>query len=324
MFATQPMAGPAGHLPMRNLFCLCIALLGYVAQAQPPTNSARDSARTDTAVRLRKGRLAAVVATESALYAGSMAYMQFIWYDGVPRVPFEFYNDTAGFLQVDKFGHAYGAYLQSYLGYHALRWAGVPKKKALLYGGTLGFVLQAPIEIWDGMYEGWGFSWGDVAANTVGTSLFLVQEALFDEQRVRYKLSFSASPYARQANGYLGTTALGQFFNDYNGHTYWLSMPLNRIVRSQKIPDWLCVSVGYSANGMFGEFQNIRYYRGTWIPDTQRYRQFLLSLDVDFTKVKTRSRFLNGLFKSLFLLKMPFPTLEINTQGQVRAYGLYY
>ncbi len=272
---------------------------------------------------IHKGRLATVVATESVLYVGSMAYLQFVWYKDDARVPFTFYNDAAGYLQVDKFGHAYGAYMESYLGYHALRWAGVPKKKALLYGGTLGFMLQAPIEIWDGLYEGWGFSWSDIGANAVGTSLFLVQEHLFDEQRVRYKFSFVASPYARQAHGYLGSTWLGEVFGDYNGHTYWLSMSLNRIIPSRKIPDWLCLSVGYGANGLFGEFENLRYYRGA-IPETQRYRQFLLSLDVDWTKIKTRRPFLKKVFNSMFTLKLPFPAIEFNTKGQVRGYGVYY
>ncbi|RYF70720.1 MAG: DUF2279 domain-containing protein [Cytophagaceae bacterium] len=306
---------------------LLSCLIGSTAFGQPDKLSV-DSIRTVTDTlpqsTLRKGRLAIVIATESTLYLGSMAYLQFVWYDGDKRVPFEFYNDSGGYLQVDKFGHAYGAYLESYLGYHALRWAGVPKRKALLYGATLGFVLQAPIEVWDGLYEGWGFSWGDIGANAFGTSLFLVQEQLFDEQRIKYKFSFAASTYAKQANGYLGTTSLGQVFNDYNGHTYWLSMSLNRIIKSPKIPAWLCVSVGYGANGMFGEFKNLSYYAGATIPETQRYRQFLLSLDVDWTKIKTRSRFLNGLFKSMFMLKLPFPAIEFNSKGQFKAYGLYY
>lgn len=305
---------------MRYVFLLLSGcLLGtFTALGQPPV-----VADVSDSLPVRKGRLATVIATESALYVGSMAYLQFIWYKDDRRVPFAFYNDAGGYLQVDKFGHAYGAYLESYLGYHALRWAGVPKGKALLYGGALGLVLQTPIEIWDGLYEGWGFSWSDMGANAVGTSLFLVQEHFFDEQRVRYKFSFAASPYARQANGYLGTTWLGEVFGDYNGHTYWLSIGLNRLIPSRRIPNWLCLSVGYGANGMFGEFKNLTYYRG-YIPETQRYRQFLLSLDVDWTKIKTRRPFLKKVFNSMFMLKLPFPAIEFNTLGQVRGYGVYY
>ena len=141
-----------------------------------------DSTAQTTPPAFHKGRFAAVVATEAALYAGTMAYLNFIWYKDTKRVPFAFYADGKGYLQVDKFGHAYGAYLESYAGYRALRWSGASKKKALLYGGTLGFFLQSPIEIIDGFYEGWGFSWSDMAANAVGSSFVIGQELLFDEQ----------------------------------------------------------------------------------------------------------------------------------------------
>ena len=283
-----------------------------------------DSTAQTTLPAFHKGRFAAVVATEAALYAGTMAYLNFIWYKDTKRVPFAFYADGKGYLQVDKFGHAYGAYLESYAGYRALRWSGASKKKALLYGGTLGFFLQSPIEIIDGFYEGWGFSWSDMAANAVGSSFVIGQELLFDEQIMKYKFSFRRSPYSKQANGYLGTTFAGQILQDYNAHTYWFSIGLNRIIRSERIPPWLNVAVGYGANGMFGEFENIKRWGSVVIPPTQRYRQFLFSLDIDWTKIKTRNKFLNQVFQSMFMIKLPFPALEINTKNGFRVYGIYY
>ncbi|MCU0338371.1 MAG: YfiM family protein [Spirosomaceae bacterium] len=281
--------------------------------------------QTDSTVRtFHKGRFVVVAATEATLYTGLMTYLNFIWYKDVPRVPFEFYNDNRGYLQIDKFGHAYGAYLESYAGYRAMRWAGVPKKKALLYGGTLGFLLQSPIEIIDGFYEGWGFSWGDMAANAFGSALVIGQELAFDGQPVKYKFSFRPSPYAKQANGYLGTTLAGQIFQDYNAHTYWLSIGLNKLIRHEKIPPWLNLAVGYSANGMFGEFENIQRWGQVAIPPTARYRQFLFSLDIDWTKINTRNRFLKQVFQGMFMVKLPFPALEINSLGKIKGYGLYY
>jgi hypothetical protein len=166
-------------------------------------------------------RFVPIVGGISSLYAGSMAYLQFIWYKDQPRVPFQYYNDLAGYNQIDKFGHVYGAYLESYIGFHSLLWAGVSRKKVAIYGGSLGFMLQLPIEIWDGMYEGWGFSWSDVGANALGSALVIGQELAFQEQIVKYKFSFSPSPYAPKANGYLGN-GFDELFYDYNGHTYWL------------------------------------------------------------------------------------------------------
>jgi len=308
------------HIPMR--FCTLLpvilyAITSFSSAAQAPSYGLKypDS--------VRKGRLLAVAGTEAALYAGSMAYLQFVWYKDHQRVPFEFYDDSKGYLQIDKAGHAYGAYLESYIGYHALRCAGLSKGKSLLYGGSLGILLQTPIEVWDGLYEGWGFSWSDMAANAAGSAIVIGQELLFDEQLVKYKFSFYPSSYAPQANGYLGT-GIDQLFNDYNGHTYWLSTGLNHLVPRRVLPDWLNIAVGYSANGMFGEFENIRRYHGAEIPQTTRYRQYLLSLDVDWTRIRTNNKLLKTIFQGMFMLKLPAPTLELNGLGELKTHWLYY
>jgi len=282
-----------------------------------------DTLATDSSTVNRR-KLIPIVAVETAFYVAGMSYLQFVWYKDKERVPFHFYNDTKGYQQVDKFGHVFGAYVESYIGYKLLRNAGVSKGKALLYGGTLGLVLQTPIEVYDGLYKGWGFSAPDMVANAAGSAFVIGQELLFDEQVAKYKFSFSPSPYYKQANGYLGDTHLESLFLDYNSHTYWLSVPINKLALKNTVPDWANVAIGYSANGMFGEFQNRRYYRGVSLPETERNRQFLLSLDIDWTKIKTDSRLLNTILKGMFFIKLPFPALEVNSKGQVKGHWLYY
>ncbi len=283
----------------------------------------QDSLVTDKPA-IDKAKLRTAIITESSLYLGSMAYLQFIWYKDSERVPFHFYNDSKGYLQMDKMGHAYGAYIESYLCYKWLRNAGVSKNKSLLYGGTVGIILQTPIEVFDGLYKNWGFSWSDMAANTAGSLLVIGQEMLFDKQIVQYKFSYSRSEYAKLANGYLGDNALESLFLDYNSQTYWLSSSLNNFVLKENIPDWLCLSVGYSANGMYGEFENRTSYKGVAIPPTDRYRQYLLSLDIDWTKIPTESRFLKGLFQALNFIKIPSPTLEFASQGRSKTHWIYF
>ena len=285
--------------------------------------SGQDSLSIATST-VNHAKLRTIILTESALYLGSMAYLQFIWYKDKERVPFHFFDDSKGYLQVDKLGHIYGAYWQSYLSYQWLRSAGVSKKNALIFGGTAGIILQMPIEIFDGLYEGWGFSWGDVAANTAGSVLVIGQELLFDEQVFQYKFSFSRSPYANQANGYLGDNTLESLFYDYNGHTYWLSTSVNNFLLKEKLPDWLNLAVGYSANGMFGEFENRTSYRGVSLPTTERYRQFLLSPDINWTKIPTQSKLLKGVFQALNLVKIPAPALEVNSLGRVKGHWIYF
>ncbi|MEN0048743.1 MAG: DUF2279 domain-containing protein, partial [Bacteroidota bacterium] len=167
-------------------------------------------------------------------------------------------------------------------------------------------------------------SWSDMAANTAGSLLVIGQEVLFDEQLVQYKFSFSRSVYAPLSNGYLGDNTLESLFLDYNGHTYWLSTNLNNFLLKDKLPDWLSVSVGYSANGMYGEFENRSSWGGVALPEAERYRQFLLSLDVDWTKIPTRSKFLKGVFQALNFVKIPAPALELNGLGEFKGYWIYF
>jgi uncharacterized protein YfiM (DUF2279 family) len=301
-----------------------LLLAGWLLSVLLPIGSAAQTLTNPFPDTLNRQKLNRIIIAESAFYAAGISYLHFIWYRDKERVPFHFYNDNAGYLQMDKMGHVYGAYVESYIGYHSLRRAGVQRNKALIYGGALGLVLQTPIEIFDGLYEGWGFSWGDMIANTAGSALVVGNELLFGEQLIKYKFSFWRSTYARQANGYLGDNFLESIFLDYNSHTYWLSLPANQIFLKEHLPPWLSLAVGYSANGMFGEFENRRFYRGVALPNTERSRQFLLSLDVDWTKIPTRSRFLKGVFNALVFIKIPFPAIELNSSGAIRLYGVYY
>lgn len=273
---------------------------------------------------LRRDRLRAVILAESAFYAAGLSYLQFVWYRNHKSVPFHWYNDNAGWLQLDKAGHMYAAYFESEIGYHALRWAGVSHKKALWYGGTLGLVLQTPIEVFDGLYEGYGFSWGDMVANAAGSALFIAQQARLDEQVVRMKFSYSPSSYAQYRPWVLGSTHGERFFQDYNGHTYWLSANLKSIFRSSNLPPWLNVAWGYSGNGMLSEFRNPEVSRGIRMPDLTRYRQFFLSVDVDLTKLPIANPFLKKMLWALNYIKIPAPALEYNRAKGLRLRVIHF
>jgi hypothetical protein len=117
---------------------------------------------------------------------------------------------------------------------------------------------------------------------------------------------------------------LNRLLKDYNGHTYWLSMPLNRLVRNNKLPAWLSISAGYSANGMYGEYKNISEFEGVTIPETERYRQYLFSFDIDWTRIKTNSKIFKIVFQGLTFIKLPFPAIECNSKGNIKGYWLYF
>lgn len=268
-------------------------------------------------------RIYTVIATETALLAGGLYFLGNIWYKDRARMPFHFDNDIKGHLQMDKFGHAYSAYHESRLGYQALRWAGVNKKKALIYGGPLGIMLQAPIEIFDGVYDGQGFSAYDFVANTFGSVLFMLQQGFLEEQVVLMKFSYSPSIYPTHYDK-LGETHTERFFLDYNAHTYWFSGNIRKVSGLSFVPSWLNLAIGYSGEGMLGEYENATFHEGKPLPYFQRYRQFLFSLDVDFSRIRTRSKALRTIFQSLNMFKIPFPAIEFNTTGKTLFHPIYF
>ena len=300
-----------------GIFCFSMILSVHQLQA-------RNSIVKADLSQINKRRVYKAIVFESAYYAGSMLVLQNAWYRNRKMVPFHFFNDNKAYLQVDKFGHSFGSYVESYIGYQWLKNSGVGKTKALIFGGTMGLIMQTPIEIMDGIHEGWGFSWGDMAANAFGSALVIGQELLWNEQLVKYKFSYWESTYSQRANGYLGKTTLDKLLKDYNGHTYWLSMPVNKIIQHKRIPSWLNIAVGYGANGLFGEFENASNYNGVQIEPTTRYRQYLLSLDIDWTKIKTHSKFMKVILTGMTFIKLPFPTFEISSEGKLKGYLLYY
>ncbi|MEX0968324.1 MAG: DUF2279 domain-containing protein [Bacteroidia bacterium] len=247
-----------------------------------------------------------------------------MWYKDHKAVPFHFYNDNQAWLQMDKYGHAYVAYYESSIGYNSLRWAGLDKKKALIWGGSLGLLLQTPVEIFDGLYEGYGFSWGDMAANAAGAGLFVGQELLWDEQRMRLKFSFQRSDYADHRSGILGENGLQSLFLDYNGPTYWLSANLASLTATDRIPGWFNMALGYSANGMLGDYTNPEFYRGNRLPEFQRHRQWLLSPDVDLSKIKTNRVAIKAALKVLNIIKIPAPALEMNSNDGLKFHWFYF
>jgi len=288
----------------KHLFLILIALL---------ISSKPSIAQIDT-TQFNKKRLGISVGVTAASYTVGVLYLSEVWYKDHERVPMHYYNDNAGWKQMDKAAHAYIAYHQSRAGYEMLKWSGVNENSAIFLGGSLGFLFQFPIEIFDGLYEGYGFSWGDVYSNTAGSLLFMLQQKFADEQAVKFKFSYFPTSYSEINPRVLGENALESLFTDYNAQTYWLSIGLNKLIPNQNIPKWLNLAVGYSAGGMLSEFENPEWINGERAPEINRYRQFFLSPDIDYTQFKSDSKFVNGLLEALNLTKLPAPAVEYSTE----------
>lgn len=273
-----------------------------------------------------KRNVGIVMGTEAALYAGSMSGLYFLWYAGYDQSPFHFYNDNAEWLQMDKFGHAMSSYHVGLIGYEALRLAGLDEKRSLLYGAPLGFVFLSTVEIFDGLSTGWGFSWGDMAANALGTGLFMGQQALWHEQRIAMKYSYHNTQFPQYRPNLLGSNLPERMLKDYNGQTIWLSFNLKSLFMDDesRFPSWINLALGYSAEGMTGGFYNVNQYNGQVIPEFTRTRQFILSPDIDLTRIPVENKFLKTTLKVLSFIKIPMPALMLDSQGNFSAYWLYF
>ncbi len=222
---------------------------------------------------------------------------------------------------MDKIGHGYTAY--HITGYTAslYGWAGAEKKKAVLIAGLSSFGYMMGIEMLDGFSEKWGFSWGDIIANTSGTAIAIAQNQLGFDDYFTFKFSFSESGYAPLRPNLMGKTITEQILKDYNGQSYWLSLSPSSIFKIDKpwFPKWLNLALGYSGDGMIaarnGQIVEVSSENSTYYLTAKHNRQFYVSLDIDLRKIPVKNPFLKNVFYAVNMLKIPAPALEINKYG---------
>ena len=259
------------------------------------------------------------IITEATLATATLISLNQLWYADYPRSNFKTINDSSEWLQMDKMGHIFSSYQLGVIGANTLSWAGVSKKDQLLYGSTLGLGFLTAVEVMDGFSEEWGFSWIDMAANATGTGLYLGQELLWEEQRILLKYSFHRTHFAQQRPDKLGNGFTEEFLKDYNGQTYWLSANINSFFKTGFIPNWLNFAFGYGADGMLtGEANDLLFL------NQNRTRQYYLSFDIDLSRIKTNSHFLKTVFDLFNVIKLPFPTLELNDNGRLKWHYIYF
>ena len=271
---------------------------------------------------LNQKRQNSVFITEAVLASIALIGLNQLWYADYPKSEFHFINDNSEWKQMDKVGHFYSSYHIGRFGAEALNWSGANKKNQLIYGAGLGFVFLTAVEVMDGFSAEWGASMGDVVANASGTALFVSQELLWKEQRIIPKFSFHRTEYANFRPDLLGSSLPEQILKDYNGQTYWLSANLYSFSKGSKIPKWLNLAFGYGADGMIGEKTENSSLIST--PKPENFRQFYLSLDVDLTKIDSKSHFLKTLFSVFNTIKIPAPTLQYSTNSGFKFYAFYF
>lgn len=334
------------HLKSYLLLGLC-GFSGYLQASSPPVDSNRLSF-WDKAPHFNPTRFWALTGTGAAAYTATTIGLNQLWYAGYPRSRFHFFNDMRGWRYMDKAGHAFTAYFESKWFGQLYAWTGMRPKAAAWAGVAAGTLFQTTLETLDAFSAEWGFSWGDVAFNTLGSAAYIGQEYAWGEQRFLIKVSahrphYSTAPLpssnglgeptslAQRARALYGTGIPSMFIKEYNGVTIWASGNIASFCQERPnwLPPWLNIAVGYGAENMFGAERNQWTDDETGAmyqaPDTyQRYSQLFLALDIDFERIPTKSKALKSLFGLLNIFKVPSPTLEWNSLGQLRFRPLYF
>lgn len=283
------------------------------AQAQQADSINDHGYRADN--RVRNIALVSGAAYGAALYGLNKA-----WYEEFPRTKFHFFNDNAEWKQLDKAGHFYSAFHISQASIHLLQKAGITQKKANFWGGMMGFLILAPIEILDGYSAQYGASWGDLVANAVGSGTAMAQYMIWNEARIKPKYSFTPTSLAAKRPNVLGDGFHEEFLKDYNGQTYWLSIDVYAFLPSRsKFPKWLNFVFGYGVENIVyaNDQQNL----------TQGYnahRQYYFGIDFDLSHFTGKSKVVNTLIYVVDLIHLPAPTLEYNRSGGLKFHFLKF
>jgi hypothetical protein len=244
-------------------------------------------------------------------------YQREIWYREETTVfhSLDFSNDMKKWQYMDKIGHFMDAYFVSDLTSKLYRWSGLSGNSSVWYGALTGWLWTLQIEISDGFMAEWGFSWGDLLANTLGAGFFVLQQFNYDLLGgIHPKISWHKSDAWKQNRYYRDP---GGLIEDYEGMTFWLTVNFHHYVPDkwkEDYPKWLAplgVAFGYGAKGIAGNPWGGR-------------NELFVGMDIDLRKIPFLDdwdlfRFVKS---ELNFIRLPLPTIRISQSGV--WYGFYF
>jgi len=240
-----------------------------------------------------------------------------LWYDWETTKlhSINFKQDFEKYLWMDKYGHFMHAYFATGLFSRGYRWAGMNGENSLIYGGISGWLWMLQIEIADGFFKEWGFSWGDLIANTVGAGFSVLQQIYPDVLGgIQPKISYRESEALRNHRYINGAE---NAIDDYEGMTFWLAVNAYHYMPEDiqnKYPEWLKpfgIALGHAAKGIGANPQG-----GT--------REIFIGLDYDLRKLSlgNDNSLIRFLKEELNIIRLPLPAVKISPNGV--WYGLYF
>ena len=244
---------------------------------------------------VRTWRVAAVAGGNAALGLGVMEAQRRRWWEGrSPR--FHFQNDWNYVLWTDKLGHFYAA--RGFTQYYGttLQWAGLPEKRARLWGAGAAFTNMLFFEVLDGFGPQWGFSTGDLLFNTLGVGYGVAQGVVPVLEAVHLKASYYPSGWEDK-----------NITDDYAGQTWWLTVNPHRL-GARRLPPWLSVAAGYAARE-----------RDEW--DFLTERHVFVGLDIEPAGLPIRGKVWEAMVPWPRLIHFPAPAVRITPRPRFFVFG---
>lgn len=262
---------------------------------------------------VNKKRVNLTTVSYTAIASSSVFALNQIWYKDYPKTKMHSFDDSKNWLQMDKFGHVYTAYQLNAVIASSYKWSGLTRKKSALLGTAYAWSYQFAVELMDGQSAGWGFSWSDLAANSIGCGMFLGQELAWNEQKIQFKFGYYPSSYAQYRPNVLGSTFSEKILKDYNAQRYWFCFSLSEAFQLKQFPKWLNLAVGYSVSEKLVGDQDV-YTLTDGSKTFNARREFLLSLDINVKRLPIKRKWVKALISPIHMIKIPFTTLVISKQ----------
>jgi hypothetical protein len=256
--------------------------------------------------QLKSWRLGVIVGGFLIFDAAGYAKISQLQYD-TKTTSFHFHEgsrDIREYKQIDKVGHFVEAYYMSHLTSKIYRWAGLSAPSSIWFGSLTGFLWMLQIEITDGFYEAWGFSYYDLLMNVLGCGYSALQQFYPEQLRgIRFKVSYA--PSTAYKNG-LYPPYSNSILDDYEGINFWMTFNIYDLVPRdwrRTYPGWLApwgVSLGYGVEGIAQDV-----FGGQ--------REFLIGLDIDLNKIPTGENKFVKFWKDEFnFIRLPLPAVRVS------------
>ncbi|GAB4376724.1 MAG: DUF2279 domain-containing protein [Calditrichia bacterium] len=213
-------------------------------------------------------------------------------------------RDIRVFRQMDKIGHVVESYYMSHFAAKIYRWSGFSARKSVWYGALTGLLWMTQIEVTDGFFANWGFSYLDYTANLLGCGYAVLQQFHPETLKgIRFKVSFWPSDSYLNGKYHMVSNSI---LDDYEGFTWWLAFNFHDLMPArwrEGYPRWLSpfgLAIGYSIDKLAEE--------GNFGGD----REVFIGLDFDITKIPTgRSKLLKFIKDELNFIRLPLPAVRL-------------